>query len=289
MHAHQPIATWIHLRPTRPPDASRIHTPAVAREPRTAPTLTPMGAERHLRIERRFRGPARSGNGGYTAGLLGAALEPGTAQVTLRRPPPLETDLVLTSGDGSATLTGPDGVVADATELGALTEARIEPVSVDEARAVESSYKGLVNHPFPSCFACGPDNTGGLRLRPGLVGPGRTACTWTPAADLTPAADPGDDTAELGDGAVATPYVWAALDCPGGWTADLEGRPMVLGRLAVAIDNLPRTGQTYVVVGQHLGDEGRKTFTAAGLYDAQGRLLASARHTWIAVDPAAFE
>jgi hypothetical protein len=43
-----------------------------------------------------------------------------------------------------------------------------------------------------------------------------------------------------------------------------------------------------VLVGALLGDEGRKSFTATTLY-ADGRPIARARHTWIAVDPSVFE
>jgi hypothetical protein len=43
-------------------------------------------------IDRRFCGPRGSGNGGYTAGRLGALIgDP--AEITLRRPPPLETEM----------------------------------------------------------------------------------------------------------------------------------------------------------------------------------------------------
>jgi hypothetical protein len=45
-----------------------------------------------LSIDRRFCGPPGSGNGGYTAGHL-AALIGDSAEVTLRRPPPLETEM----------------------------------------------------------------------------------------------------------------------------------------------------------------------------------------------------
>ena len=40
-------------------------------------------------IERRFRGPADSGHGGYTRGLFAREI-PGAAEVSLRVPPPLE-------------------------------------------------------------------------------------------------------------------------------------------------------------------------------------------------------
>ena len=43
-----------------------------------------------LVVPHRFRGPARSGNGGWTAGVLAAYLPgDGPVTVTLRRPPPL--------------------------------------------------------------------------------------------------------------------------------------------------------------------------------------------------------
>lgn len=231
-----------------------------------------------VRIGRRFRGPERSGNGGYTAGLLGTTLGPGPVQVTLRRPPPLETELTIAYADGAATLTG-DELIAEAhrsEDLGDIDDTA-EPVTVDRALAAEALYAGLEEHPFPGCFACGPANDAGLRLRPGRYGEGRTACTWTPTDDLG-----GEDDL------VDPVYVWAALDCPGGWTADIGGRPMVLGRHTVRIDELPAVGETHVVSGRLVGAEGRKTFTAATLYTADGRALAQATHTWIHVDPAAF-
>ena len=84
------------------------------------------------------------------------------------------------------------------------------------------------------------------------------------------------------------PVTWAALDCTGGWAADLEERMMVLGRITAEIDALPAIGEEHVVVGQLLGVDGRKSLTAATLYDADGRIVGRARHTWIAVDRATF-
>lgn len=238
-------------------------------------------ATRTVRIERRFRGPERSGNGGYTAGLLGTTLGAGAVQVTLRKPPPLETDLTIEYADGTARLAAGDALIAEAVQAAADRAAEFdetaEMVSVDRALAAEALYAGVEDHPFPGCFVCGPANDGGLRLRPGRYGEGRTACTWTPAGDL---GGP--------DGLVDPVYVWAALDCPGGWTADIGGRPMVLGRHTVRIDERPVVGQTCVVGGRLLGTEGRKTFTAATLYAADGRALAHAKHIWIHIDPTAF-
>jgi hypothetical protein len=47
-------------------------------------------------------------------------------------------------------------------------------------------------------------------------------------------------------------------------------------------------GEEHVVIGAARGQEGRKTFTAATLYDADARVVAVAEHVWVTVDPAAF-
>jgi hypothetical protein len=77
--------------------------------------------------------------------------------------------------------------------------------------------------------------------------------------------------------------VWAALDCPGGWAADIPGRPMLLGRMTLEPVRAPAVGEPHVVVGQVLASEGRKTFSATALYDERGALLARAAQTWFAV------
>jgi hypothetical protein len=242
-----------------------------------------MSERQVVRVGRRFQGPAQSGNGGYVAGRVGTALaeligDGMVAQVTLRMPPPLEQDLELAADASQAQLLSGGGVVAVGKPVAAdfLADATIDPVSPEEARAAEASYRGLKNHPFPTCFVCGPANEGGLRLQPGPLGDGRTACTWRPTADLA-----------IGD-LVDAVFLWAALDCPGGWTIDLEGRPSVLGQITACVDACPPAGEACVALGRYLGEDGRKSFTATTLYDADGRVLARARQTWITVDPALF-
>ncbi len=83
-------------------------------------------------------------------------------------------------------------------------------------------------------------------------------------------------------------HVWAALDCPGGWTDDIAGRPMVLGRITAVVRRLPLPGERLVVVGAWLETSGRKTMTATSVYDAAGRVVGSAAHTWIRIDPSTF-
>jgi hypothetical protein len=208
-----------------------------------------------LTIPARFNGPPDSGNGGVTCGLLAQAT--GLSQVTLRKPPPLEVAMRLEGFD----LYDGDDLVASAAEA-AVELAPVTPVGLAEAALATASYAGFEEHPFPTCFVCGPEKADGLRLFPGPVGEGVVAAPWVPEDE-----DP--------------VMVWAALDCPGGWSHDLPGRPMVLGRMACRIDALPEPGEDHVVMGWRLSEEGRKCFTGSGLFSASGQLLALAQQTWI--------
>ena len=247
-----------------------------------------------LMVPARFRGPATSGNGGWAAGSLAALIEGcprdhsapwPVVEVTLRKPPPLDVELAVTTTADTASCEIGE---ARCVERDLLIVERVDP---GEARAAEASYPGLVGHPFPTCFACGTGRVegDGLRIFPGQVadaadGSQRVAATWTPHPSVA------EDFHEYADSVprASLPVTWAALDCVGGWAGDLTERLMVLGRMTARVDALPVIGDTHVVVGQRTGTEGRKTFTASTLYDADERIVARAEHTWIAVDPADF-
>src|SRR5262245_15004273 len=184
-------------------------------------------------IPARYCGPSDSGNGGYSAGRLAAFVD-GTAEVTLRRPPPLDRALRVVERDGGVILLDGDDVVAEAV-ASTVDEPVPEPVSLDDARAAAANCPFVLHpdwHPFPTCFACGPDRApgDGLRLFAGPL-PGRDdyATPWTPDASLCDA-----------DALVAPEFLWAALDCPSSAgiyaTGERPDAPYVLGRLAVRID-----------------------------------------------------
>lgn len=245
-----------------------------------------------ITIERRFCGPSTSGNGGWTSGLLAAALRSETglaAPVTVRlsAPPPLDRPLEIVleaaSDDGDALTTPIATLMSGTTPIASATAAAAwqhEPapfVPVDTAAATAAHYVSLEQHPFPRCFVCGPARTpgDGLRLAPGRLEPGRSACVWHPADALT--------------GDLSEPWLWAALDCPGGWASDILARPMVLGTMTAEVLQMPAPEQTCVVTGRADRTEGRRTWTSSSLWSTDGDLLARAEAVWVEVDPAVFD
>ncbi len=214
-----------------------------------------------MRIAARFNGPPGSANGGVTAGRLAAYVGAPAVEVTLRRPPPLDVDLRVDASGGTARLLDGDVLVAEAVPSSVDVDAG-PAVGVEQAAA--TAFAGRQGHPFPTCFVCGTDRADGLAVHPGPVGDGRVAAVWTPA---------GDDPV----------LVWAALDCPGGWASGLDGRPLVLGRMALERSGDLRPGEPHVVVGRVTGGQGRKVHTATALFTADGAVLARARATWLAI------
>ncbi|MGI8666248.1 MAG: hypothetical protein ACR2N4_09485 [Jatrophihabitans sp.] len=224
-----------------------------------------------IRIPARFNGPPDSANGGVVAGLLAALVDTdGPVQVSLRRPPPLETDLRIESVESvSGQLRACDGsdLIAVA-EPAAGDIAPVPPVDYRLAVAAASRYEGFTEHPFPTCVGCGVQRPDGLGCHAGPV-------------------DPGDPTR------VATPFVvredlprelwlsWAALDCAGGWAIGLAGRRAVLGRMTALITEVPPVGERCVVVAQGDGWDGRKAFSRSTGYRADGRVFGVAKATWI--------
>jgi hypothetical protein len=215
-----------------------------------------------LVIDRKFRGPAESANGGYTCGLLASFLH-GPAEVTLRLPPPLERPLEVAT-DGSLELRDGDDVVAEAAQVELDLEVP-DPISFEEAAAA-ALPEGDKESAFPECFVCGWAREDGLRIYAGPVG-GRelVAATWVAREEV-----------------ISSEFVWAALDCPGAYAVHFgqRGNP-VLGRLTARVKHLPHPGERCVVMGWPLGDDGRKLYAGTALFGQDGRVLGSARATWI--------
>jgi hypothetical protein len=215
-----------------------------------------------LVIDRKFRGPAESANGGFTCGLLASFMH-GPAEVTLRLPPPLERPLEVVT-DGPLQLRDGEEVVAEA--VAAELELDVpDPIAFDEAAAA-ALPEGDRESVFPECFVCGWAREDGMRIYAGPVeGRKLVAATWVAR-----------------DNVISSEFVWAALDCPGAYAVEFgqRGNP-VLGRLAARVEHLPHPGEPCVVLGWPLGEDGRKRYAGTALFGEDGRTLGAARATWI--------
>jgi hypothetical protein len=232
-------------------------------------------------IASRFHGPPRSGNGGYSCGMLGKHIN-GPAAVRLRIPPPLDTAMTLRREDDALALYHEEQLVATA-----------RPVSVDmivpdapgygEALAASGRYRGLHSHFYPGCFVCGPEREAGDGLRV-FAGPlnseeypgGMVAAVWTP-----------DDSLVDASGELAPEFIWAVLDCPGAYSfpEPAEGA-ILLGELAVSIKETVSPGEKCVITGWQIRQEGRKHYTGTALFGSDGACKAMALATWFEVPTA---
>ena len=219
--------------------------------------------ENTLTIDRRYRGPLHSGNGGYTAGRLAAFVD-GPAEVTLRLPPPLERPLAVVEEDGRLLLVDGEALVAEARAAAPELDPP-DPVTQAEAEAATARHVRFGGENFSECFSCGVRPDDGLCIHVGPVA-GRDvhAAPWT-AREVSPE------------------VVWAAIDCAGAYAVGGPGRgEVVLGRMTAEIRRLPDEGERCVVIAWPLGEDGRKLHAGTALLAEAGEPLAVARQTWIA-------
>ncbi|MDQ8732158.1 hypothetical protein [Bradyrhizobium sp. LHD-71] len=238
-------------------------------------------------IEKRFCGPPNSANGGYVCGLLAAHIA-GSAEVTLLAPPPLDRRLDIVTLEGGVELR------KNATTLATGRRAEVDipeiPI-VDFAEAQEAVHRtpyDASRHPLPRCFVCGPERVDGdgLHIIPVPLSArtnskvGSFVAPWVPHANLA-----GEG------GAIASEFVWAALDCPTGFAGvgarhlGMTGaETMLLGRMRARIERRPRPDDRCIIVAWPIGRDGRKLFASSALLSAAGEPLAVAQATWILVD-----
>jgi len=239
-------------------------------------------------IDKRYRGPPNSGNGGYVCGRLAQRI-PGGAEVTLRTPPPLDKPLDVVATDGGLWELRDGATVVATGRPASLELTRLEKASFDEACAAELLTPIKPHeHLLPTCFVCGPARAqgDGLRIFAGPLGrrsgnvSAVLAATWIP-----------DPSLAAEDGFVAPEFLWSALDCPTGYASShdrtsgsFDRTPILLGRMSARIDTRPRPGERCVITAWETGRDGRKRVAEAAAHDEAGTLLAVARATWIVVD-----
>ena len=236
-------------------------------------------------IERRFRGPPDSANGGYASGILAARLDDGgdAAEVTLRAPPPLDRPLSAEPGGDGARLMDGEQLVAEAARAAAPEPELPDPVSLEDAAAARQASPMQSAHPYPECFVCGSQRSRG----DGLC----VTCGAVAGREVVAAPFETDETMADSNGSVRDELVWAALDCPGGIATMLvpDVGLSVLGRLRASIRSPVEAGRDYVAVGWPIGRDGRKLFAGTAIFDpGSGEPLAVSEATWIELrEPAA--
>lgn len=233
-------------------------------------------------IARRFRGPPNSGNGGYSCGRLAAFVD-GPAEVTLRRPPPLEVEMHVTSEEGGVAMYAGEQLIASARPIEPWRLDTAAPALEEALAATGRTFDPSV-HKLPMCYVCGPDRApgDGLRIFCGPLDPTDTGWSGTVAAPWVPEPYMAD-----ADRRVSDEYLWAALDCP---TAYASGSPagfptILLGRQAVSILNRPAVGEKCIIAARQTCRDGRKYLAEASLFNEAGTPLAHCRATWIEVPP----
>jgi len=227
-------------------------------------------------IPARFNGPPGSGNGGYSCGVLAAFID-GPARIRLHVPPPLDRELdVRPLHDGRVEMYNGDTLVASGGAAAEIFAVPPAPALVS-ARDAMQRFPAYRNHPFATCFVCGPDRPAhdGLNLFTGPVADwDLLACEWIPADDL------------LDNGRrVRQELVWAALDCPGFFAAMGEQmRPALLGELYARLLRPVPGGGPLIVYAWPDGQQGRKHYGGAAIATAEGEVLAHSRSTWITME-----
>ena len=232
-----------------------------------------------LTIATDFRGPPTSGHGGYSAGLFAETAGLDNAEVTLRLPPPLDTEMEVRHRDGRAELVAGDQVVATARTLDEPLPG-LEAVESDRvvdwtaAEAAEANFLWRDNHPFAGCYGCGPERDDGWRTFGGQVDD--RSLTASRARVPTLAAG-GGDTLPIRE-------VWAALDCITATALSICGAPLdtpwVLGRYAVRQFRPIGTSEQLVVTAWPRDLTDRKMLSS-GLLCAGDEVVATAQATWV--------
>jgi hypothetical protein len=200
------------------------------------------------------------------------------AEVTLRKPIPIEREMEIVIDGEKALLKDGETLIAEGVKT-KFEAVALPKVSFEAAEHAEEGSPAFKNHPFPTCFVCGPDRRSGdgLRIFPGRIeldGKQYFASGWIPAAEFA------DES-----GTVRSEFIWAALDCPTGFAGGFpyEGK-LVTGRLAADIRGRVRANEKCVLLSWQTGIEGRKHFASAALLGEDGSQKALARATWIKLD-----
>ncbi|MCB1643853.1 MAG: hypothetical protein KDI36_00300 [Pseudomonadales bacterium] len=236
-----------------------------------------------ITVSDRFRGPPRSGNGGYVAGIIANTLglapsEP--VEVTLRSPVPLDSPLQVTHEGNQVTVSHGETLIATARPDVALDMHIPEPPDFMTALAVRNQSvclqqredsplpgaKGL----HPICFCCGANHETGLHVYSAPVDEQQVAAAWQTEPHWA-----GED------GNLPLAFLWTALDCPGQLAFFAQGkRTGLMGRMTAAVHSKVSAGEPLVVTAWPVDVDGKKHLAGSAIFNAHGELVANALAVW---------
>ncbi len=235
-----------------------------------------------FRCAAQFRGPDGSGNGGNVAGRAALLLGDGPAEVTLRRPMPLDTTLAVRhDAAGAAVLDAEGNVVVEAKPATLELEVPAPPSPAEAEAATRWFLASGLSHSRGLCFCCGDNQPQGygLRVFTGRVAgrPGLAAALWRP------------DPAFAVQGRVAPEHLWAALDCAGQFAFAVDGQPYrsLLARLTARLSGSVEPGEACIVLGWQIAREDRKLHAGTAILGADGGVRGLARALWVMPRPVA--
>lgn len=235
-----------------------------------------------VRIPEIYRGPPRSGNGGYVSAVFAEALSspaPEGVEVTLRSPVPLDRDLTTKESNSVLQVVDGETLIAEVRpgkvelnipappDFSQALAARPSALSLQQREGAEPGVMGM--HPW--CYCCGAGHEDGLHVYAARIDDTQAAAAW-------------ETKAAWGDasGLLTPPFLWTALDCPGQVAFAVEGiRTGLLGRITAKIERPAPAGERYVVTAWREGIEGKKHFAGTAIFNEGGDVVASARSVWI--------
>jgi hypothetical protein len=244
-------------------------------------------------IAEKFRGPPKSGNGGYVSGAFAGALTGGVhnlpnhqaVEVTLRAPIPLDQSMSLHRLDSTMTVKRGETLIAEA-KIVSLEMSVPTPATWEEAFAAReqsyslplrphSMFEGIRKGVHPICFCCGAElsPTDGLHVYSAPVkDKTQVAAAWIPNACFA------------NEGIVTPECIWTALDCPGQMAWRARGvKTGMLGRLTARIEKPVHAEERCVVIGWTMENEARKYFAGTALFNSRNELCAYAKAVWIGI------
>jgi hypothetical protein len=227
-----------------------------------------------ISIDQRYRGLPGIALGGYSSGLLAAHMPHG-AEVKLRRPVPLGRELTIDrADDGVVELRDGEMLLAEAGAVEHVLDVPPAP-RLEEVEAASAAFPGHHRHPYPECFACGPQRAAGdgLRIFPGTVPARRMVATpWTPPSGSN------------GTGTVGLELIWGAFDCAQLWAMMLHehaspGERAVTAKLEGALERDVRPGAPHVLVAWPIERDAGSLRAGAALFGPDGELCATGVQT----------